>query len=78
MSTALRLLPPDRHLGWRPYVWLIYLSAYLALPFVVPTDAARWAVHLAGLAIFLPLYFAGYWLEGAPRLPIVLGLAAAG
>jgi hypothetical protein len=23
MITSLGLLPPDRHPGWRPYVWLI-------------------------------------------------------
>ncbi|MGE0464345.1 MAG: sensor histidine kinase [Vicinamibacterales bacterium] len=78
MSNSLRPLPPDRALGWRPYAWLVYLSAYIAFPFVARTSAAQWALHLLGLVAFLPLYFAGYWVDGARRLPIVLGLAGLG
>lgn len=78
MSTFLRLLPPDRALGWRPYAWLVYLSAYIAFPFVARTSPGQWALHLLGLVAFLPLYFAGYWVDGARRLPIVLGLVGLG
>jgi len=78
MSNSLSLLPPDRALGWRPYAWLVYLSAYIAFPFVVPTSPAQWALHLLGLVAFLPLYFAGYWVDGARRLPVVLGLVGLG
>ena len=78
MRTSLSLLPPDRGLGWRPYAWLVYLSAYIAFPFVARTSPVQWGLHLAGLAVFLPLYFAGHWVDGARRLPIVLGLVALG
>ena len=30
--TRFRLLPPDPHLGWVPYAWLVYLSFYAAYP----------------------------------------------
>ncbi|MCC7178995.1 MAG: sensor histidine kinase [Acidobacteria bacterium] len=78
MPTSPSLLPPDRALGWRPYAWLVYLSAYIAFPFVARTSPAQWALHVAGFVVFLPLYFAGYWVDGARRLPIVLGLVGLG
>lgn len=67
MSTSLKLLPPHRALGWMPYVWLVYLSAYIAYPFVVRAGSSEWPLHAAGPLGFLPLYFAGYWLEVGHR-----------
>jgi two-component system sensor histidine kinase DesK len=66
-----RLLPKDEEIGWAPYAWLIYLTPFLAYPALERASALRWGVTLAGLAIFLVLYFRSYWLEG----PRVLGCA---
>ena len=73
-----RLLPPDGEHGWTPYVWLIYLSAYVIYPFWVGASALVWTVDAVGLVAFLALYFRGYWVDGARRLPIIAGLALLG
>ena len=73
-----RLLPPDGEHGWTPFVWLIYLSAYLIFPIWVGSSPLVWAIDAAGLVAFLALYFRGYWVEGARRLPIIAGLAVLG
>ena len=73
-----RLLPPDGEHGWTPFVWLIYLSAYLIFPIWVGSSALVWAIDAAGLVAFLALYFRGYWVDGARRLPIIAALAALG
>ena len=73
-----RLLPPDGEHGWTPFVWLIYLSAYLIYPFWVGSRALVWAVDAVGLVAFLALYFRGFWVDGARRLPIIGGLAVLG
>ena len=74
----MRLLPDDRRDGRMPYVWLVYLGLYIGYPFVVGTTPWEWAAQAAGLAAFLPLYFAGYWLEGGRRLPVIAGLTVLG
>jgi two-component system sensor histidine kinase DesK len=73
-----RLLPPDGAHGWTQYVWLIYLSAYAIYPFWVGASALVWAADAAGLVAFLALYFRGYWVDGARRLPVIAGLAVLG
>jgi two-component system sensor histidine kinase DesK len=74
----MRLLPPDRALGWMPYVWLVYLGVYIAFPFVIRPDPLGWAAQAAGLVAFLALYFGGHWLEGSRRLAIVVAIAVLG
>jgi two-component system sensor histidine kinase DesK len=73
-----RLIPPDSHLGWMPYTWLVYLGFYFVVPVLAGFSAARWAGAIAGAAVFLPLYFRAFWLEGARLLPIVGAIAAIG
>jgi two-component system sensor histidine kinase DesK len=81
---TLRLLPEESEHGWTPYVWLVYLGPYVAAPFILPLPAPfnsvplAWAVWSLGLAVFLLLYFRGYWVDGARRLPIVVGLTLLG
>ncbi|HEX6203826.1 MAG TPA: sensor histidine kinase [Thermoanaerobaculia bacterium] len=62
-------LPPDRVLGWTPYVWLVYLSFFLVEPLAGGASPGEWIATAAVLAAFLPLYFWGYWLRG--RLALV-------
>lgn len=61
-------LPPDRVLGWTPYVWLIYLSFFLVDPIAGRTSAGEWLATAAVVAVFLPLYFWGFWLRGRRAL----------
>lgn len=74
----LRLLPPDGEHGWTPFVWLIYLSAYVIFPIWVGSSALVWVVDAVGLAAFLALYFRGFWVDGKPRLRIITGLSVLG
>lgn len=74
---AMRLLPPDNAHGWTPYVWLVYAVVFAAFPFLAGPGPAWWP-HLVGGAIFLALYFRGYWVDGTQRLPIIAGIAALG
>ena len=76
-------LPRHAEHGWTPYVWLIYVAPYVAWPFVVPvrlmgSAPAGWILWLAGLVLFLRLYFRSYWVDGSRRLPLVAALAALG
>jgi two-component system sensor histidine kinase DesK len=59
-----RLLPPQSHLGWTPYAWLVYLSFYVLVAVGNSRTPAQWILHGAGLAAFLALYFRAYWLHG--------------
>jgi two-component system sensor histidine kinase DesK len=70
----LRLLPDNPELGWTPYAWLVYLGLFVAYPGMKGTAAPRdWALMALGLALFLPLYFRGFWERG----PRVVAIAAA-
>ena len=49
-----------RTLGWTPFAWLIYLVYFFA-PLVVGHPTTREVLwSLAAVAVFLPLYFAGF------------------
>jgi two-component system sensor histidine kinase DesK len=74
----MRLLPRDGEHGWTPFVWLIYLSAYVLHPFLVATAPWLWLGHAAGLVAFLALYFCGFWVDGRERLPIIAALGLLG
>ena len=58
----MRLLPKDPELGWTPYAWLIYLVPFLVTPLLKRASTLEWALTLAGAAVFLTLYFLGFWL----------------
>jgi two-component system sensor histidine kinase DesK len=70
-----------RKLGWTPYAWLIYLVFYIAAPAFNNGTWRDWAWTLGTVAVFLPLYFAGFRTSGRRLLVIAwiihgLGLAA--
>ena len=70
----LRLLPRDP-VGKMGYVWLVYLGSpvsYLAYRH----DATSVAATVAAIAVFVPLYFWGYWLQGARTLLPIAGITA--
>ncbi len=74
----MRLLPDDRHHGWTPYVWLIYIVPFFVEPFANGTSRARIALTLAGGAVFLVLYFLGYWLRGRELLAVIAAITVLG
>lgn len=54
------LLPPERDLGWQPYVWLLYLTIYFfSWPFRDVSNEEVVASAI-GMAIFLVIYFSGF------------------
>jgi two-component system, NarL family, sensor histidine kinase DesK len=74
----LRLLPRDRGFGWSPYIWLVYLAG---LPFNVWIRHAGvwpWVITIAGMVVFLPLYFLSYWAGTRGRLWIAAGMTLLG
>lgn len=74
----LRLLPPNKDLGWTPYAWLIYLIAFIAFLPQVATTAADWTLSISGVALFLVLYFMGYWLQDHRILWVIAGITMIG
>ena len=72
------VLPDNAEIGWTPFLWLIYLTwpfLYLVLGDSRPLD---WVLAVAAAAIFLPLYFWGYWSTGRRLLGIIAAITALG
>jgi two-component system, NarL family, sensor histidine kinase DesK len=76
--SSFRLLPDDTRVGWTAYLWLIYLGQIpIALVFS-RSSALVWSLQLAGIAVFLGLYFRAHWVEGRRLAPLVLAMAGLG
>ncbi len=60
----LRPFPPDRSVGWVPFVWLIYLVNLFLDPAVRGAGAFEWGVTAAATVVFLVAYFRGLWVTG--------------
>ncbi|MEM6793568.1 MAG: sensor histidine kinase [Acidobacteriota bacterium] len=73
-----RLLPQRREIGWTPYLWLFYLSAFVYRWFWQPPGAAIVALGAATLALFLVLYFSAYWRSERSLLWHIAGIVALG
>ena len=75
----MRLLPKDDELSWTPYAWLIYIVPFVATPFARERQStAEIIATLAGLAVFLVLYFRGYWARGREQVLIAAALVLMG
>ena len=75
----MRLLPNDQDLGWTPYAWLVYVVPFAATPFLRDRLSTFEVVAtLVTLAIFLVLYFRGYWAGRRESLLIIAALVAIG
>lgn len=61
------LLPKDRHLGWTPYAWLVYLLFFAIVPFATGAPVRTQVLTLVAIVAFLPVYFWVHWLNG-PRV----------
>jgi two-component system sensor histidine kinase DesK len=65
----MRLYPLNPELGWTPFAWLIYLGFFLMYPGLGRASALEWTATFSGVAVFLVLYFWGYWFrDGDPRV----------
>jgi two-component system sensor histidine kinase DesK len=74
----MRLIPRNPYLAWTPYAWLIYLPILLFDPLSRRTSPLEWAATLVAMAVFLPLYFVGYWVEGGRLLLVTAAIFALG
>src|SRR5262245_54085531 len=61
-----------RKIPWEAYAWLIYALPLVYTAFAGPFTAFQKDVMLLSLIIFLPLYFAGYFIRGPQILWIVV------
>jgi two-component system sensor histidine kinase DesK len=62
----MRLIPDDKDLGWTPYAWVIYIVPFALTPLYETRHAtpAGWGMFLGATALFLALYFRGFWVRG--------------
>ncbi|MDE3138012.1 MAG: sensor histidine kinase [Acidobacteriota bacterium] len=74
----MRLLPPDKDLGWTPYAWLIYLGFFFVQPVMDHAGWREWLATAFGAAALLVLYFAGWWLKGRRVLWVMAGITLLG
>ncbi len=74
----LRLLPQSKDLSWTPYVWLIYSVLFIAVPWLKHAPAWEWMATIAAYALFLALYFGGFWMRGAQAAIPIASIAAIG
>jgi two-component system, NarL family, sensor histidine kinase DesK len=74
------LIPHDEDLGWTPFAWLIYIVPFTLTPlFHSPhNDARHWTIYGLATAVFLVLYFRGYWACGLELVLIASAMVAMG
>lgn len=73
-----RLLPNRPEIGWMPYLWLVYLIFFYFKWYFVPFEPVEFGISLAATALFLALYFRGYWLKGRRQLFNMAAICALG
>ena len=74
----MRLIPKDVELGWTPYAWLVYLGIFWFFTLIGQPTPRDWLLTALGTALFLPLYFWGYWLPSRKVLFAVGGITLLG
>lgn len=74
---SIRLLPDVRDIGWMPYGWLLYL-AFLFIAPSITGEPIDWAIAVASIAAFLPLYFRNFWTRGVEAVAIASLIALIG
>lgn len=67
------LLPPRVRHSWLPYIWLFWLLGFFQKWFDVPIEPIEFTLALCTVAVFLPLYFNGYWRTGHRLLLTIAG-----
>jgi two-component system sensor histidine kinase DesK len=77
----MRLIPKDgnhRHLGWTPYAWLIYSVPFLVDSYATRLSPSRLGAYVSGYALFLILYFLGYWVHGRKLVAVIATMTLLG
>ena len=74
----LKLLPPDNEIGFLPYMWLMFLLLFITQLFNRDMKSGIILLNIAGLAVFLILYFRGFWFEGRKVWHVPIGMTALG
>ena len=74
----MRLLPDDKDISWLPYAYLLYLSWFLVYPLASHASALQWLFTAIAVAVFLPLYFLSYWVDGRNLLLTCAAIALLG
>jgi two-component system, NarL family, sensor histidine kinase DesK len=64
VSGRIRLLPSNKDVGWTPYAWLIFLSAFFVQPLVGHSSVGWWLAYFGGALVFLMTYFRAHWVGG--------------
>ena len=72
----MRLLPDNKDIGWTPYLWLVYLSSLPISLMLMKAGPLRWTLTIAGMMVFLVLYFWGWWISGRRLLWVIAGITA--
>jgi len=73
----MRLLPKDSEIAWTPYAYLVYLGGLFFTP-LFSGQAVDWLITITAAAVFLPLYFRGWWLGGKQLLPYIIAISFLG
>lgn len=74
----MRLIPEDRRLGWTPYAWLVYSIPFLMNTWQSRVSPGTLAANLIAYAVFLFLYFLGYWLHGRKLVAVIAAMTLLG
>jgi len=74
----MRVLLRDPEFGWTPYLWLVYLGFPFMSLILGRGSGLQWAVTLAAIGVFLPLYFRSFWLSGPRGIGNAAAIAALG
>ncbi len=72
------LLPPEDEIGYLPYIWLVYLGMLFIGLFFGDASASEWLKTLATVAVFLPLYFRGFWVCDHHIIKYIVAIALLG
>lgn len=73
-----RLVPEDPDIGWTAYLWLSYLVFFFLEWFFRPVGTLELLVSIPAAALFLVLYFLGFWVRGKANLAIAAAMTALG
>lgn len=69
-------VPP--HLGKAPYLWLLSLNFFLWKYFYIKPTLLELGMLALSIAVFVPMYFASYWLRNRRAVPLLLATVALG
>ena len=69
-------VPP--HLGKAPYLWLLSLNFFFWKYFYVKPTLLELGLLALSITVFVPIYFASYWLRDRQAVPLLLATFALG